>query len=137
MPDIIEDCFAAVGELASCHLPKGSSIEVLTAIHSRLPAVPDFPPWGFMLAAAHSEDLRTQERHAPDLLGAIRKHLQPGRRHIEVTTKAIEGRPTEVILREAAEWGADRIVLGSHGFGKTRRSVLGSTAAAVLSGSRQ
>lgn len=122
---------AAVSEVASCRLPGDSAIEVLTAIHSRAPVVPDFPPWGFTAVAAHAESVRKQQEHAPELLAAAVKHLRPGRRHLQVTTKVMEGVPKDVILREAAAWGADRIVLGSHGYGTVGRAVLGATAAAV------
>jgi len=122
---------AAVGELAGCHLPRGSSIMVLTVLHTAVPAIPDFPPWNVSILGTHAELLRQQEQRAPALLEAVVKHLRPGRRHLDVTSKVVEGEPKDVILREAAAWGADRIVLGSHGYGKVRRAMLGSTAAGV------
>ncbi len=48
-----------------------------------------------------------------------------------VSAKSLEGVPKDVIVREATEWGADRIVLGSHGYGPIGRAVLGSTAAGI------
>ncbi|MGE0463102.1 MAG: universal stress protein [Vicinamibacterales bacterium] len=122
---------AAVGELGSCPLPPGSAIKVLTVLHTAVPAVPNFPPWDFSILATHGELLRRQERQAPALLEAAVHHLQPGRRQLDVTSQAVEGVPKDVILHEASEWGADRIVLGSHGYGKARRALIGSTAAAV------
>jgi len=122
---------AAVGELASCPLPAGSAIKILTVLHTAVPAVPDFPPWNLSILSTHAELLRRQERQAPALLEAAVQHLQPYRRHLEVTSQVIEGVPKDVILHEASEWGADRIVLGSHGYGKARRALIGSTAAAV------
>ena len=52
--------------------------------------------------------------------------------NLVVTTAVVEGAPHEVILRVAEEWGADLIVLGSHGYGRAARAVLGSVAAAVF-----
>ena len=49
--------------------------------------------------------------------------------HLDVTTKVVEGVPKDVIVLEATEWHADRAMLGSHGYGKVGRAVLGSTAA--------
>jgi nucleotide-binding universal stress UspA family protein len=51
---------------------------------------------------------------------------------ISVTTKILEGVPKDVIVQEASDWNADLIVLGSHGYGRVRRMVLGSVAGAVV-----
>lgn len=122
---------AAVQEVAHCPLPPGSTIELLYAIHSRLPVIPDFPPWAVTIAAAHGESVRAQTRHAPEVLAAAATHLQAHQPHATIVTRTVEGLPKEEILREAAAFGADRIVLGSHGRGHGQRLVLGSTAAAV------
>jgi nucleotide-binding universal stress UspA family protein len=119
---------AAVNEVAHSRLPHGSAVEVVTAIHSRIPA---FPDPAFALMAGKAEDLREQEKRSPDIQHHAVSRLQRHRPHLPVTTKVVEGEPAEVILREAREWQADRIVLGSHGYGPVGRAVLGSTAAAV------
>jgi nucleotide-binding universal stress UspA family protein len=126
-----EASVVAVQEVAHCPLPPGSTIELLYVIHSRLPVIPDFPPWAVTIAAAHGENIRAQTQHAPEVLAAAAKHLQTHQFHANVTTKTVEGVPKDEILREAASWGADRIVLGSHGRGRAGRAILGSTAAAV------
>jgi nucleotide-binding universal stress UspA family protein len=122
---------AAVREVAHCPLAQGSTIELLYVIHSRVPVIPDFPPWAFTVASAHGEIVREQMRHAPELLEVAAKHLQAHQRHATVVTKTVEGVPKDEILREAAALGTDRIVLGSHGRGRADRAILGSTAAAV------
>jgi nucleotide-binding universal stress UspA family protein len=122
---------AAVQEVAHCPLPSGSTIKLLYAIHSRLPVIPDFPPWAVTIAAAHGESIQAQTRHAPEVLAAAAKHLQAHHPHAIIVAKTVEGVPKDEILREAAAWGADRIVLGSHGRGRGQRAILGSTAAAV------
>jgi nucleotide-binding universal stress UspA family protein len=126
-----EASIAAVQEVAHCPLPPGSTIELLYAIHSRLPVIPDFPPWAVTIAAAHGESIRAQTQHAPEVLAAAAKHLETHQRNATVVTKTVEGVPKEEILREATAWGANRIVLGSHGRGRAQRAVLGSTASAV------
>ena len=123
--------FAAVQHVAHGPLPQGSTIELLYAIHSRLPVILDFPPWAVTIAAAHGESIREQRRRAPEVLEAAARHLQAHQPHARVVTKTVEGVPKDEILREAAAWGADRIVLGSHGRGRAKRAVLGATAAAV------
>jgi nucleotide-binding universal stress UspA family protein len=119
---------AALVEVASREWPAGSAIEVLTVIHSRWPMVGD--PF-FTIASAHMESLQEQQRDAPKLLeGAVARILEHAPA-LAVTGKALEGLPHEVIVKEAEDWGADLIVLGSHGYGRVRRAFLGSVAAAV------
>jgi nucleotide-binding universal stress UspA family protein len=57
------------------------------------------------------------------------REANPG---VSVTTKIIEGIPHDAIVEEAQEWGADLIMLGSHGHGRVRRVILGSVAGAVV-----
>jgi nucleotide-binding universal stress UspA family protein len=121
----------AVREVAHCPLAQGSTIELLYVVHSRVPVIPDFPPWALTVASAHGEIVREQMLHAPELLKIAAKHLQTHQRNVTIVTKTVEGTPKDAILREAGEWGADRIVLGSHGRGRGQRVLLGSTAAAV------
>lgn len=45
--------------------------------------------------------------------------------------KAIEGEPNTAILNEAEAFGANLIVVGSHGYGVVKRFLLGSVAQAV------
>jgi nucleotide-binding universal stress UspA family protein len=118
---------AALEAVASRSWPAGSEIKVLTVIHSRWPLVGDV---FFATSAAHMESMREQERDAPIILEAAVRHLH---RHpeIAVTSAIRDGVPHDVIVEEARAWGADLIVLGSHGYGPVRRALLGSVAAAV------
>ena len=49
-----------------------------------------------------------------------------------MTTKIIEGIPQDAIVQEAHDWGADLIVLGTHGVGGFQHLVLGSVTEKVL-----
>ena len=51
---------------------------------------------------------------------------------IGLTTKVVKGAPDEAIIKEAREWRADLIVMGSHGYGGWRRAVLGSVSDSVM-----
>jgi nucleotide-binding universal stress UspA family protein len=53
-------------------------------------------------------------------------------RGIAVDAKAVVGSPAKEILREAAEWEADVVVIGTHGRTGVKRLVLGSVAEAVV-----
>ncbi len=45
------------------------------------------------------------------------------------------GRVADLIIEEASKWGADLVVMGTHGRSGLRHAVLGSTAEAVVHGS--
>ena len=49
-----------------------------------------------------------------------------------LTTSVEVGPPARVIVEEAEEWGADLIVVGSHGYGFWQRAFLGSVSNAVV-----
>jgi len=119
---------AALEEVASRTWPVDTEIMVLTVIHSDWPLLPD--P-AFVMAAARIESVRDQQRVAPKLLNAAAEHIRKMASGVWVTTKVTEGVPHETIVEEADKWGADLIVLGSHGYGPIRRAVLGSVATAV------
>lgn len=49
-----------------------------------------------------------------------------------LTTQVTQGPPAQVIVDEAEKWGADLIVVGSHGYGFWQRALLGSVSDAVV-----
>jgi nucleotide-binding universal stress UspA family protein len=119
---------AALAAVASREWPADTAIAVLTVIHSRWPVVGD--PF-FTVASAHMESLLNQRRDAPALLQRAVARIREQAPDLTVTSKTLEGIPHELIVQEARDWGADLIVLGSHGYGPVRRALLGSVAAAV------
>ena len=50
----------------------------------------------------------------------------------EMTTEVITGSPQRAIVETALEWGADLIVVGSHGYGFWTRTLLGSVSNSVM-----
>jgi nucleotide-binding universal stress UspA family protein len=63
-----------------------------------------------------AEDIRA---HFPDL-------------GTQLTKKVVKGKPEKEIVEEAENWGADLIIMGSHGYGFWRRSLLGSVSESVV-----
>ena len=53
-------------------------------------------------------------------------------RGINAETAIREGDPGKIIVGEAGDWGADLIVMGSHGYGRLVRALLGSVAQYVV-----
>jgi nucleotide-binding universal stress UspA family protein len=122
---------AALEEVARRPWPYGTVVEILTVIHSPVPVMID-PV--LVLAAVHVEQLEAQRRQAAMLLTEGAERIDGGAKGVEVTTTILEGNPKDVIVEEARAWGADLIVVGSHGYGRLRRMVLGSVAGAVVAG---
>ncbi len=119
---------AALAAVADRTWPSGTEIHVLTVIHSRWPLVGD--PL-FTVASAHIESIHEQEHDAPALLSEAVAQIRTRAPGVVVTATALEGVPHEAIVQEAESWGADLVVMGSHGYGPFRRAILGSVAAAV------
>ena len=120
---------AALVEFASRPWPRGTKVQILTVVHSSIPLLLD--P-AFLTAAAHMEQTLERRRDAPALVEAAADIVREADSNVSVTTKIVDGVPKEAIVEEARSWGADLIVLGSHGYGRVRRVLLGSVAAAVV-----
>ena len=120
---------AAIAEVARRSWRDGTAIEILTVIHASAPLAID-PV--LVMAAAHVEQIEEQRRRAATLVSAACDRIDGENWGMQVTTKILEGNPKDVILDEARERGADLIVMGSHGYGRLRRMVLGSVAGAVV-----
>ena len=109
--------------------PKGTAVEILTVLHSPVPVMIDS---ALGIAAVHAEQIDEQYRQASTLLDSAGKQIARAAPEVTVTTRILEGNPKDVIVEEARMWNADLIVLGSHGYGRFRRMVLGSVAGAVV-----
>lgn len=108
--------------------PPGSELEVVSVVHTRVPGFPDTPL--FMVEAAHVDALEAERVRAPQRVRRAEKCLA-GKPGVTVTTTVLEGNPAETILEEAERWGADLVVVGSHGYGPVERRLLGSVSQAV------
>ena len=104
-------------------------MKILTVIH---PTVPIFPDPAFAIAAVHVEQAEELRHRAPLLLGTACEQIRRGAPNVTVILSVVDGVPKDVIVQEAREWGADLIVVGSHGYGRMWSMVLGSVARAVL-----
>lgn len=51
---------------------------------------------------------------------------------IDLATEVLRGSPERAVIEEAEKWGADLIVVGSHGYGFWERIFLGSVSNAVV-----
>ena len=120
---------AAVEEVARRPWPAGSEVKVLTV--TEWPVVPATEPW--LATPSYLEDLEKALSESSKALirDALLKLQAMEDKTLKVTSEIIQGPPKQVILDEAARWGADLIVLGSHGYGAWSRFLLGSVSQAV------
>jgi nucleotide-binding universal stress UspA family protein len=121
---------AVVKHVLERPMPEDTSIEVLTVLHSKIPAA--FPMPALAFTAAHAEEVRWQAHEAPEFLERVADRLRrEARVPAEITTKMLEGEPSAVIGQEAAEWEADLVVVGADGRGPIAKAFSGSKADAL------
>lgn len=120
---------AAIAAVTRRPWPKGTAVEILTVVHAPTAVMIDV---ALGIPAVHAEQNDEQRRQASALVDAAGKQIARAVPEVTVTTRILEGNPKDVIVEEAAAWNADLIVLGSHGYGRLRRMMLGSVAGAVV-----
>jgi nucleotide-binding universal stress UspA family protein len=120
---------AAVVQVAGLPWPNETVVEVLTVIH---PTIPMFTEPTLVVAAMSVQEADELRQRAPQLVDMAREQIRRGAPALKVTTKILDGVPAHTIVEEARDWGADLIVVGSHGFGFMKRMLLGSVAGAVV-----
>lgn len=110
----------------------GSEIKALYVVHV---AIPDWPDPLLQLYAARGDMLAAEQKHAHVSIDKVISQLRAGENtgQLKITSEILEGSPKKLIVEEAEKWGADLIVLGSHGRGAIGRAFLGSVSLAVIS----
>ncbi|WP_169975903.1 universal stress protein [Tautonia rosea] len=119
---------ATIEELCRHTWPANSEIKVITVIHVGGPEV--FDPM-MMASSFHFDLLAEARKHAPKLVEGAAQTIMERTKDVKVTYEVLEGVPKEEIVGQAEYWGADLIVLGSHGHGPVGRFFLGSVSHAV------
>ena len=123
---------AAVNEVAARPWPEGSEVRVISVIELQ------FTPTKETRSLPESYYSQLERAGQEQARSAINRAVERLRVRagdpLEITTEAVIGRAKEAILDEAERWGADLIVLGSHGYGWGERFLFGSVALAVVTG---
>ncbi len=117
---------AAVSEVCRRPWPPGTEVRIITVEN----------PWKEELLRGDFSSmydeinvrLRAEAWQRLNVAAATIRRNIPG---MIVTPVFREGQPKDKILDEAEDWGADLIVVGSHGYGTLKRLLLGSVSLAV------
>lgn len=122
---------AAVDEVAHWQYPADSELRVISVVE----------PLSFRGALAGEgvdmslyveiEETARERARAAVEKAAAKLHAGDESSKLNVTTKVPSGSPKREILEEAEAFGADLIVVGSHGQGMLERFLLGSVSQAV------
>src|SRR5262249_20252993 len=111
--------------------PEKSEVTVLSVYEA--PILPAMDGW--MPDPNYFEDLlKAAENQAQDIVRKAADEIQKSQGDkLRVIARAVEGHARFAILSEAEEWGADLILLGSHGYRGFTKLWIGSVSQAVAS----
>ncbi len=118
---------SSVQELLRRTWPPGTQVRIISVVH----AVPLVTDPILIIAASHVESLKEEQHRAARAVAEAAEQITKAAPGLQVSTQILEGSPKKLIVEEAERWGADLIVVGSHGQGPGGHFQLGSVAQAV------
>lgn len=120
---------SAVEEVARRPFPSKTSVRIISVI-DRAALARNIGPMGG-LSEYYAEADRNALKSAEDAIENAAKILRKKNSTLSITTAVLQGSPKSAILEEAEKYGADLIVVGSHGYGVVERFLLGSVSHSV------
>lgn len=122
---------ATVHELARQHFPAATEVRIISVVEPPHFAGSSVESGAGAGLYVQLDNYARERAHAAVDKTAATLKAAVGSRSLNVTTKILSGQATGSILDEAEAFGADLIVVGSHGHGTFGRFLIGSVAHAV------
>ena len=119
---------AAAESVSTRPWPAGTAVRVLSAVENIVPPASEL--W-YDAGGSLEEANRQITKKAEELTNKVGEAVRASGLTVESVVRS--GDPRSVIADEAKEWGADLIVVGSHGYTGLKRLLLGSVAQSVVS----
>lgn len=122
---------AAVEETARMPWPRASVVRIASVSETPMASI----AWGMpmMLGSVEEWEKVFEDRSGENVAQAVARFGELAGAETEVATKTLKGDAKRAILDEAEHWGADLIVVGTHGYGVLERIWLGSVSRAMAS----
>jgi nucleotide-binding universal stress UspA family protein len=119
----------AVNSVADRPWPEGSAVKIISAME--IPYMPTTEAW--VLPGNYYTELEGASKAQAEaaIKDAVEKISSGRTAGLEIISEVKTGSARDVILEEAEKWGADLIVIGSHGYSGLQRFLLGSVSHAV------
>jgi nucleotide-binding universal stress UspA family protein len=122
---------AAVAGVVKRPWPANSELKVLSIIEPFTPYMTEI--WATSNEFWEELDKASREQANQAINRALEQLSKNASKSLSISTEIVKGNPKNAILDEAERWGADLIVLGSHGYTGFKRMLLGSVSQAVAS----
>ena len=119
---------AMVKEFAKRPLPSNTKVKIISVYEGA--SLMNVAPMGVLTEYYGNEDVNSS-KFAENSVDEAAKIIRNKNPELSIVTATIEGVPKTVIVDEAEKFGADLIVLGSHGYSVIDRLLLGSVSQSV------
>ena len=119
----------AVEEVTRRPWSEGSQLKVLNVFEPPMP--PTSEAWAMPASYIEEIDIALRGQGQKTIDKALQKLRS--NKSLALSSLLVPGSPRATILDDAESWGADLIVLGSHGYRAWKRFLLGSVSQAVVS----
>ena len=119
----------AVEQVAARPWPANTEVRLISVVEA--PYAPSPEPWAISPEYYEKADEEARAQAQAALEKAAARLGGRAAQPLNVATEILRGSPKREIVEEAERWGADLIVVGSHGYRTWERMLLGSVSQAV------